>query len=492
VGRIAHLFLLAGAAAASSAAWAQTAFDPVRLGSSGIVLSGMVRSRLENWHWFTADSGDYAYGFSGNHVRLGLSRSGKRFDWMVELASPFLLNLPEDAVGAGAQGQLGMGGSYFLSSGGRSRNVGMVFPKQVHLRVKKLFGGELNSLRVGRFEFQDGSEVTAKNPTLGVIKRERVHQRLLGPFVFTHVMRSFDGFHLVRDTPRRNYTLIGAVPTRGVFQVDGWGWLKTAFSYASITGQTSPARGQIGEWRVFGMYYHDWRRVLKQDNRPAGVRAGDGGNVAITTWGGHYAHVVAGAGGEYDFLVDGALQHGRWGSLDHRAAMINLEAGFQPKILPRWKPWFHGGYYFGSGDRDPADRRHTTFFQMLPTPRPYARFPFFNMMNNVDRFGTFQVKPHARVTVKTEGHWLRLASRRDQWYLGGGAFQPWTFGFQARPSGGAASLATLYDVSVDVTVNGHLSLQPYFGYAKGKSVVQSLYPQGRNGRFGYLELMYRF
>ena len=43
--------------------------------------------------------------------------------------------------------------------------------------------GPASSLRIGRFEFQDGSEVTAKNPTIGVIKRDRVHQRLIGPFV---------------------------------------------------------------------------------------------------------------------------------------------------------------------------------------------------------------------------------------------------------------------------------------------------------------------
>jgi hypothetical protein len=86
--------------------------------------------------------------------------------------------------------------------------------------------------------------------------------------VFTDVMRSFDGFHFVHNKPKINYTLVGAFPTRGVFQVDGWGWMKTGFAYVSVTGQVQAGKKNTGEWRLFGIYYHDWRQVLKQDNRP--------------------------------------------------------------------------------------------------------------------------------------------------------------------------------------------------------------------------------
>src|SRR5262249_40620122 len=157
-------------------------------------------------------------------------------DWTFELSSPILLHLPGDAVAPGTQGQLGQGASYYVSNS-RRENAAQVYPKQLFIRFKNLFGSKASTLQIGRFEFQDGSEVTAKNPTIGVIKRDRVHQRLIGPFVFTHVMRSFDGFHYVYDHPKINYTLIGAIPTRGVFQVDGWGWLKAGFAYASATGQ---------------------------------------------------------------------------------------------------------------------------------------------------------------------------------------------------------------------------------------------------------------
>jgi hypothetical protein len=454
------------------------------------VISGSVRSRAETWGWFTPDTGDPDYTFLGNHLRLNFTYTGKRLDWTVELASPILLGLPSDAVAAGVQGQLGMGAGYFVAND-RHANAAQVFPKQVFVRFKRLFGDPAASLRIGRFEFQDGGEVTAKNPTLGVVKRDRVHQRLIGPFAFTHVMRSFDGFHLARDKPRLNYTLVGALPTRGVLQTDGWGWIRTAFAYASATGQTG-SKASVGEWRAFAVYYHDWRNALKADNRPAAARAADAGNIRVATYGGHYVHAVQTPAGTWDALAIAAGQFGKWGALDHRAGMVDVEAGFQPNVLKAVKPWVRAGYYYGSGDRDPNDRRHGSFFQMLPTARPFARFPFFDMINNEDRFAMLTLRPHKRLTLKSEQHLLRLANRHDVWYIGGGAFQPWTFGYQSRAAGGARSLGNLYDLSADLTWSAHLSTTLYYGYVDGKAVVRAVYPRGRVAHLGFLELNYRF
>jgi hypothetical protein len=477
---------LASIAVVSSAhLWAQA---PIKLGP--VIVTGSVRTRLESWDWFTPDTGDPSYSFLGSQLRLNFTRPGKALDWTIELGAPILLGLPENAIATGAQGQLGMGASYFASNN-RKQNVGMLYPKQAYIRLKNL-GSESSSLRIGRFEFQDGSEVTATNATLAVIKRDRVHQRLIGPFVFTHVMRSFDGFHYVYNKPRINYTLIGAFPTRGVFQVDGWGWMKTGFAYASATGQVQRGKTNTGEWRLFGIYYQDWRQVLKADNRTAAARTADHGNIRIGTYGGHYAHITDRSSGTADFLAIAAGQFGKWGALDHRAGMVDLEAGFQPKILPKIKPWIRGGYYYGTGDGNPGDNRHGTFFQILPTARPFARFPFFDMMNNEDRFGMLTIRPHKQLTVKSEVHSLRLAARNDLWYIGGGAFQPWSFGYQSRTGGGAQSLANLYDVSGDVTVNAHFAFTLYYGYAQGKSVIESIYPRGKDGHLGYVELNYKF
>jgi len=44
------------------------------------------------------------------------------------------------------------------------------------------------------------------------------------------------------------------------------------------------------------------------------------------------------------------------------------EAGWQAPAKTLWKPWFRAGVAYGSGDNDPKDGKHGTFFQILPTP----------------------------------------------------------------------------------------------------------------------------
>jgi len=52
-------------------------------------------------------------------------------------------------------------------------------------------------------------------------------------------------------------------------------------------------------------------------------------------------------------------------------------------------------------------------------------------------------------------------------------------------------LAALYDLSADYNVNGHVAIGTYYGYAAGKLVLQSIYPQGKNASFGFLELTFK-
>jgi hypothetical protein len=467
---------------------AQQTFEPIQLGT--LTFSGGIRSRIESWDWFTAPNAEHAYTYDGSTLRFGLSQSLPHFDWDFELEVPVLVNLPSNAVAAGTPGQLGQGASYYVANN-KTANTAFVFPKQAFIRWK-LPGTENASLQIGRFDFQDGGEVTPKNPTLAVLKRDRIQQRLIGPFTFTHVMRSFDGFHLVDNHPRINYTLVGAAPTRGVFQTDGWGWMKVAFAYASATVQVQQGKSTASEWRVFAIYYDDWRHIVKADNRPAAIRAGNLANSRIGTYGAHYVQVTKTPIGAIDLLGEFALQNGAWGNQAQRAGMVDLEGGFQPKLLLALQPWVRGGYYFGSGDKNPNDGTHGTFFQLLPTARPYALFPFYNMMNNVDRFAMLVLHPHRRITFKTEEHMLRLASSRDLWYSGGGAYQPWTFGYQARSGGGATGLANLFTAGIDATIDSHFSVSPFYGYATGKSVIQAIYPKGKDGHLAFLELNYRF
>jgi hypothetical protein len=481
--RVVVLFLIAVCAAAAADAPA-----PVKIG--GVTVQGNFRTRVEDWSWFQGDGANNAYAYSGTLLRLSLSQSRESFDWQLEFAAPILLGLPDNAVAVGTQGQLGMGASYYVANN-RSQYSAMPFAKQGFVRFKRLGGSAAQSLRVGRFEFLDGSEVTPKDATLAAIKRDRIVQRLIGNFGWSHVQRSFDGMQYLYSKPGGAFTFVGAVPTRGVFQTDGWGEINTAFGYAAYTKPWG-RKTHAAETRLLGIYYDDWRPITKTDNRPLAARRADLLNIRIFTYGGHHLSAIDTHGGTLDLLAWGVGQTGRWGQLDHRAYALDFEGGFQPKVLAKVKPWFRAGYSIGSGDGNPNDGTHGTFFQILPTPRPFARFPFFNMMNNRDIIGAMILRPHKAVTVSSEFHALAVANANDLWYSGGGGYQPWTFGYTGRATGGAKSLANLYDTSVEYRVRTNMSAIAYVGYADGRALTRAIYPQGKDGWLGYLELGYKF
>src|SRR5581483_3488260 len=200
-----------------------------------VTVFGSLRTRVESWDWFDGNANnDYSY--PGSILRLGLSQSRKAFDWQLEFGLPFLLGLPADAIAAGVQGQLGFGAAYFAANGRRT-DAAMLFPKQGFIRFHELGGVAGQSLKLGRMEFIDGTEVTPKNPTLAALKRDRIAHRLIGNFGFADVGRSFDGVQYAIDRSRLNFTFLAARPTRGVFQVDGWGELNANVFYGALTGQ---------------------------------------------------------------------------------------------------------------------------------------------------------------------------------------------------------------------------------------------------------------
>ena len=494
LGIILPVLMLAGsdpsdpAPSPAPAPQAAAAVQPLQIGS--VTVSGSIRTRMESWDWFQGEANNN-YTFLGTIARVSLSQSKKNFDWQLELAAPVLLALPDNAVAAGTQGQLGLGASYFVANN-RNTNAAMVFAKQGFVRFKGIGGVDGQSLKLGRMEVIDGSEVSPKNATLAALKRDRIAHRLLGNFAFSDVGRSFDGAQYALNGSKLNLTMFGGRPTRGVFQVDGWGELNINVFYGALTGSVG-TKNSAGEWRLFGLGYSDYRdNVLKTDNRAAATRRADLDHINIGTYGGHYLHTVSTTAGAIDVLFWGALQNGSWGVQIHRAGAFAAEAGFQPNIARKLRPWIRGGYNYGSGDKNPNDSTHGTFFQVLPTPRIYARMPFFNMMNLRDSFGELILRPTKALTIRGDVHSLRLANANDLWYSGGGAFQPWTFGYTGRASGGQAGLATLADVSADYNFNAHLSAGIYYGHANGKLVLASIYPEDKDGNFGFLELTWKF
>lgn len=208
---------------------ATSSYQPIRLG--GVTLSGNLRVRIESWDWFNTPAADGNYTFGAAQLRLSLSKQNDEFDWQVEGEFPWLIGLPRHAIAPAPQGQLGFGGSYFAANGTQGASAIL---KQAFVRFKGLGGDKAGSLRVGRFEFVDGAETAPKlitrdtaardtaamNDTLSTLKRDSIAQRLIGPFGFTHVGRSFEGVQYVRTTKDFNLTVMGARVTEGAFQLN--------------------------------------------------------------------------------------------------------------------------------------------------------------------------------------------------------------------------------------------------------------------------------
>src|SRR5712692_4773093 len=152
------------AAAVSAFAQAPALQDPIKLGP--FTIGGSIRARVENWEWFKGNA-DNSYTYSGNMFRLGIGQQGEKMEWQLEFELPLLAGLPDHAVAPGAQGQLGLGATYFVSND-KSTTAALPFAKQGFIRFKRV-GAPGSSLKLGRFEFIDGNEVTPKNATLAAI-----------------------------------------------------------------------------------------------------------------------------------------------------------------------------------------------------------------------------------------------------------------------------------------------------------------------------------
>ncbi|MFL5620126.1 MAG: alginate export family protein [Gemmatimonadaceae bacterium] len=469
--------------AAAPATPPTSVYKPIRIG--GVTVAGSVRVRGEDWNWFESSTADASYTYGHALVRLGATYSNPHVDVMVEGSQPTIFGAPSNAVATGPAGQLGMGASYRVANG---EDHAGAFLKQAFVRFKNV-GATGNMARLGRIEFIDGAESVPSDSTVAWLKRERIAHRLLANFAFSAAQRSYDAVHVARATPKYNVTLMAGMPTEGVFQLDGEGTLTDIrVGYGAIT---VPFRW--ADVRLFGLRYEDRRPIAKVDNRPAAVRTTDLSAVKVNTLGANVALAHPLGSAKVDLLFWGALQNGDWGAQDHSASALSIEGGVQPS-LPL-KPWLRAGFSQGSGDDTPgttAGGTHSTFFQMLPTPRIYARTPFYNMMNNRDLFASLILRPARGTSVRTEAHKLSLTEANDLWYAGGGAFNKSVFGYQGRPSGGKTNLATLADIGADRAFGPLLSVGAYFGMVFGGDVVESLHPAGADGKFLYLEMTRRF
>lgn len=444
------------------------------------------RTRTDVYDWYADPPYTTTYPFVEQLLRISVAQRFKHVDWLAEASVPAVFDVPTTSVSPVAvQGTLGLGGNYYSASPNTTPVAGAF--RQGWLRYDGTAPD--TCLRLGRFEFFDGLETTPRDPSLAWLQANRVAQRLIGNFGFTVGQRSVDGIDAHYGRRSWDLTAMGARAVQGVFNMNANPELNVDLQYVAFSKYNFSNHLL---WRTFVVDYHDGRTgITKTDNRPLAVRQADHKNIRVGTYGADLLTTLPAGPGQFDLVFWGVLQNGNWGLLSQHSGAFDTEAGYRFTSVTG-KPWMRGGIFRSTGDHNSSDTVHNTFFQLLPTARAYARFPFYNLMNSRDSFAQLIDNPARHLELRSDLHFLQLTSSNDLWYQGGGAYDNKSFGFAGRPSAGHSSFATVADLSSDYQLTSALALNLYYAHSFGKSVVAADYPAGHSANFGYLELVYKW
>lgn len=471
-----------------------------------LTLSASDRMRGEFVSWFDPQSGNSNnnYNFFANRLRAGITLSYPTVEFFVEAQDTRLVNLPGADSKNASVGLLGPGAAYFDNT--HTREQGEVFLHRGYVTIRK-FGLPGVSARAGRFGYAHGQEKMPKDTALAWLQDARISQRLIGNFDYTHVGRSFDGALAMFDHGPFNLTTMVSHPTMGGFNVNANRALEKIDLISTTATVTEPDGMNPMSAQLFYMLYQDRRDLVVTDNRLTTTgacspgahktyRTCDQHQITLSTIGGNLTQLIALGPGKADLLAWTAYQVGDWQSLTHVGWAYALEAGYQlPDAFA--KPWIRVGIDRSSGDGDRGDGHHGTFFQLIPTARSYAKFPFFNLMNNQDVFLQGIFKPCKGATAGMSGHWLRATESADLWYAGGGATSNSLFGYSGIRANGRHELGYLTDLELSYTFDKAqtwdktVTIYGYFGHAFGEGIVSSNF-RGNDADYGYIETTLAF
>ena len=164
------------------------------------------RMRYERVDWFRTAPGsalrNYDYGFFENRLQVGVRVLRDPLEMFVQYQHSALTSLPKNAPGPG--------GNYYTNTPEVNQEKGIL--RNAWLRWKNPFEASGVSLQAGRQLFREGLEAPSADPTLLWLQKNRIAERLVGPFDYTNVGRSFDGAQIAYDDASVNVTAFGFVP----------------------------------------------------------------------------------------------------------------------------------------------------------------------------------------------------------------------------------------------------------------------------------------
>ena len=439
--------------------------------------------RVESWRYFEPRpaGGEPDYTYLGDRLRFDVRRHWAKADLTMSAQYVGMVNLPDQASGPGA---LGTGALYF-DQGGRRSNSSQIYLRFANVRFPSLTKGV--DLQVGRMGYTSGAEAPSGVPKIETVKRQRLDARIVGEFEWSIYQRVFDGVRVDVTQPRWRATGVAFMPTQGGFaRAANQTMRDVVVAGATVSSRPGGGDGRHTQVQGFGWQYHD-RRAVTQRPDNTGRASLAGVDIDVTTGGAVVLGAYPVGRGEADVFAWAAGQVGQWYGDDHRAVALALEGGYQWTTAP-WRPWLRAGVFHASGDDDPADDAHSTFFPMLPTVRRFSQTTVYSTMNVQDLFVQVQARPRPALGLRLDVRRLNLASRADLWYAGSGATlsRGATFGYAGRRSNGSRRLGTEVEASADYAITPRVSVNGFLGHLRGGPVVTGTFANG-NLWFGYIE-----
>ena len=443
----------------------------------GFYYDGFARNRFEYDDWYAPVELDRASRFDTLKAQLGGGYRDDRFEAYAQAQFFGGVNIPDRATGTG--------GAFYLQN--NHENFGDVGYRQANVTFKQSDENPV-SVKVGRFLYSSGEEVGLQDVNLAWLQSFRIAQRLIGVSDY-NIGRSFNGVRLDRNDGPHTVTLTYSNPSQGVNQANinptlyGVDIATAAYTYAtsSLVAQS------------FFYYYGDGRGDVPADNRTIEERNLDRSFINIYSFGGSAVKLFDMGDNQYfDTVIWGVGQAGNYGDLDHKAAALVLEAGYQFRDVA-WQPWFRAGWNYATGDHSTTDNAHTTFSQLIPTARRYAQIPFYNMQNTDDLFVQAIVKPTTNLKVRSDLHYLQLSSNNDLLYAGAGPNDKDRFGMAGIPSAGSYNVGVLLDADVTYQITQTISSSVYVGHLFPGGVIDGNFPAGRRDiTYTFWDVNYKF
>ena len=424
------------------------------------------RVRSEAWDAFSATNPDTDW-YTGTRLRFSL-----RYAYAQKLA---LYVEGQDTSVHGLDADLPAPvRNYYTTSGLDSSTRGTSL-RQAWIELRPI---EKLALRAGRQDIKLGGEVSYAEPNWKYLKAARLGERLVGTVGWTHGERSNDGGTLSYDAGGHFVYAFAARPTTGVWDVDSSYHPQHGLVYGGAAWTVK--RGEWLQNTELGLF------AIAYDDERTPANGGLAESALVYTFGASWLGVYSLGAGQFDALAWIAGQAGDYDGRDHSAYAGIFEAGYQlPALLA--KPWLRAGVNFASGDGDPTDGEHHTFFNLLPTNHLYYGFAdqlaFQNLKN---LFVQLRLSPHEKLQLNAFIHYFSLMDENDARYFGTGAFSSKSFGYVSSPSGGARTVGVEYDLVTTLALHKSVALELGISHLEAGRVLPG------DVEFGYLSLEFKY